>query len=229
MAKLVLTLNEKTLGEYALSGDSTSIGRRSNNTVQIQSRAVSGRHARVIPVLNEYIIEDLNSTNGTYINGQLIQKHTLSNGDKIAVGRHELIFIAENEAELERTAQDSSIIDSALRAANIESTYTRSREKVVNISSGKRKLQVANLLVKSGAKQGQKLPVDKPVITIGRPGVAIAAITRRSEGYFVLNVDNNEESGPARLNGTELSHQPLKLVAGDDLQIAGINIEFQLE
>ena len=80
------------LAEYNLSKERFTIGRLSDNDLRIDHPTVSSHHAVVINILNDSFIEDLNSTNGTYINGRLIKKHALQQGDLITVGHHQLRF-----------------------------------------------------------------------------------------------------------------------------------------
>ena len=76
-AKLVLSLNGAVLREYPLNRERTTIGRRPENDIHIDNLAVSGQHALVITILNDSFLEDLGSTNGTYVNGRLVKKHAL--------------------------------------------------------------------------------------------------------------------------------------------------------
>ena len=82
-AKLVLSLNSSVLGEFSLEKERLTIGRRPDNDIQVDNLAVSGQHAAVITILNDSFLEDLDSTNGTYVNGKLIKKHALRDGDVV--------------------------------------------------------------------------------------------------------------------------------------------------
>ena len=85
-AKLVLSLNASVLGEYTLDKERITIGRKPENDIQIDNLAVSGQHAAIITILNDSFLEDLDSTNGTFVNGKLIKKHALKNGDVVSIG-----------------------------------------------------------------------------------------------------------------------------------------------
>ncbi len=82
-----------------------TIGRLPDNDVRIDNPAVSGHHSLIINILNDSFLEDLNSTNGTYVNGKLIKKHALQHGDVVTVGHHQLRFVEDDEAqdEFEKT------------------------------------------------------------------------------------------------------------------------------
>ena len=86
MARLILSLDGQVLAEYNMSKERYTIGRLPDNDVRIDNPAVSGHHSLIINILNDSFLEDLNSTNGTYVNGKLIRKHALQNGDVITIG-----------------------------------------------------------------------------------------------------------------------------------------------
>ena len=79
MAKLILSMETTMLKEIPLSKERTTIGRKPHNDIQIDNLAISGEHAVVITILNDSFLEDLGSTNGTFVNGQSIKKHFLQN------------------------------------------------------------------------------------------------------------------------------------------------------
>ena len=96
MAKLVLSMNGVVQGEYELNQERLTIGRKPDNDIPIDNLAVSGKHALVITILDDSFLEDLGSTNGSYVNGKLVKKHALKDGDVIAIGKHELKYVNEH-------------------------------------------------------------------------------------------------------------------------------------
>ena len=95
MAKLILSMDGLVLKEIALTKERMSIGRKPSNDIQIDNLAISGEHAAVVTILNDSFLEDLNSTNGTLVNGQLAKKHFLKNGDVIELGKYKLKYVVE--------------------------------------------------------------------------------------------------------------------------------------
>src|SRR2546426_12831539 len=89
MARLVLSLDGSVMAEYNMNKERYTIGRLPDNDIRIDNAAVSGHHSLIINILNDSFLEDLNSTNGTYVNGKLIKKHALQHGDVITVGHHQ--------------------------------------------------------------------------------------------------------------------------------------------
>jgi pSer/pThr/pTyr-binding forkhead associated (FHA) protein len=98
MAKLILSFENTVLKTVKLDKERVTIGRRPDNDIQVDNLGVSGQHAVVTTLLNDSVIEDLNSTNGTLVNGQPITKHLLQDNDVIEVGKHKLKFVVEAAA-----------------------------------------------------------------------------------------------------------------------------------
>ena len=108
MAKLILSVDGTVLKEITLSKERTTLGRKPHNDIQVDNLAVSGEHAAIITILNDSFIEDLNSTNGTLVNGKPIKKHFLQNNDVIEIGKHKLKYfndapVATGSADFEKT------------------------------------------------------------------------------------------------------------------------------
>src|SRR6201996_2202152 len=99
MARLILSLDSQVMAEYNMNKERYTIGRLPDNDIRIDNGAVSGHHSLIINILNDSFLEDLNSTNGTYVNGKLIKKHALQHGDIITVGHHQLRFAEDDEAQ----------------------------------------------------------------------------------------------------------------------------------
>jgi pSer/pThr/pTyr-binding forkhead associated (FHA) protein len=92
VAKLITTSSTGEETEFELVNETTTIGRKPGNDIQIDNLSVSGRHAQVITILEDSFLEDLGSTNGTYVNGKLVKKHALENGDNITLGKYQIIY-----------------------------------------------------------------------------------------------------------------------------------------
>src|SRR5210317_1268814 len=108
--KLILKFGDSILGEYPLDKETLTIGRKPNNDITVENLAVSGHHSRVITILQDSFLEDLNSTNGTYVNGKLIQKHALQHGDVITIGHHQLRFADQQTSETEQDEFEKTMV-----------------------------------------------------------------------------------------------------------------------
>jgi FHA domain len=235
MARLVLSLDGQVMAEYNMNKERYTIGRLPDNDIRIDNPAVSGHHSLIINILNDSFLEDLNSTNGTYVNGKLIKKHALQHGDVITVGHHQLRFVEDDEQqdEFEKTMviQPSSRPMEKLRAAAdaveqaspaLSATGTR---RALGDGSAAAALKKAKLQVLSGAFAGRELELNKALTTLGRPGVQVAAITRRADGFFIVHVESRDSDFPL-LNGTAIGSQATRLSDNDVIQLAGVKMGF---
>jgi hypothetical protein len=235
------------MAEYNMNKERYTIGRLPDNDIRIDNAAVSGHHSLIINILNDSFLEDLNSTNGTYVNGKLIKKHALQHGDVITVGHHQLRFVEDDEQqdEFEKTMViqpsarpveklrtvfgQSQVIDgepAPAAAAATASTHTGRSRAVA--ADGAAALKKAKLQVLSGAFAGRELEITKALTTLGRPGVQVAAITRRGEGYYIVHVDSGKVDDFPLVNGAPIGAQAMKLSDNDVIQLAGVKMGFFL-
>jgi pSer/pThr/pTyr-binding forkhead associated (FHA) protein len=228
MARLILSLDGTVLAEYNMNKERYTIGRLPDNDIRIDNPAVSGHHSLIINILNDSFLEDLNSTNGTYVNGKLIKKHALQHGDVITAGHHQLRFVEDDEAQQDEFEKTMVIQPSArpverIRAAVSDAGTTASRRSIGN---GAPAIKKAKLQVLSGAFAGRELELTKALTTLGRPGVQVAAITRRAEGYFIVHVDSEGDENFPLVNGAKIGAQARKLSDNDVIQLAGVKMGF---
>jgi pSer/pThr/pTyr-binding forkhead associated (FHA) protein len=234
MARLVLSLDGQVMAEYNMNKERYTVGRLPDNDIRIDNAAVSGHHSLIINILNDSFLEDLNSTNGTYVNGKLIKKHALQHGDVVTVGHHQLRFVEDDEAqdEFEKTMviQPSSRpvekVRAASEAAEKASPGISATGKTRALTDTTAALKKAKLQVLSGAFAGRELELSKALTTLGRPGVQVAAITRRAEGYFIVHVDSGKDNDFPLLNGTAIGAQATRLADNDVIQLAGVKMGF---
>lgn len=220
MGKLVVSLEGVVIKEVQITKDKTTLGRRPYNDIVIDNLAVSGEHAVLQMVGPDVFIEDLNSTNGTYINGKAIKRQQLTNNDTVDIGKYKIRYVVEEASpvpEYEKTAlmsgDDSSFAALPRHAAPQPSAFG---------SFGGAAAQ-ASIKVLSGAAAGREVALTKVVTTVGKPGVQVASISRRPGGYVFAHVD-----GAARplLNGKPLGSDPVPLKNGDVIELAGTQMQF---
>ncbi len=236
MARLVLSLDGQILAEYNMNKERYTVGRLPDNDIRIDNPAVSGHHSLIINILNDSFLEDLNSTNGTYVNGKLIKKHALQHGDVITVGHHQLRFVDQQEDDTEQdefektmVIQPSSQGEEKLRkvAQSVDQAAARLAPVADKpASDAPVALPKAKLQVLSGAFAGRELELTKALTTLGRPGVQVAAITRRAEGYFIVHVDSGKENDFPLVNGAAIGPQARRLHDNDVIQLAGVKMGF---
>jgi pSer/pThr/pTyr-binding forkhead associated (FHA) protein len=246
MARLILSLDGQVMAEYNMNKERYTVGRLPDNDIRIDNPAVSGHHSLIINILNDSFLEDLNSTNGTYVNGKLIKKHALQHGDVVTVGHHQLRFVETQspdgeQDEFEKTmiitpgsavaaaaAKKASAMAPAPPPAKASSTASTSIRPGPTSANGEQAtaLPKAKLQVLSGAFAGRELELNKALTTLGRPGVQVAAITRRSDGYFIVHVDSGKPNDYPLVNGTATGEQARKLNDNDVILLAGVKMGF---
>jgi len=228
MARLILSLEGHVLAEYNMTKERYTLGRLPDNDVRIDNPAVSGHHALIINILNDSFLEDLNSTNGTYVNGKLIKKHALQHGDVVTIGHHHLRFV---DSEVETTDQDEfektmvigpgQVSEERLRAAAGKAPGRTAPAAPAPAPVLKAKLQVL-----SGQFAGRELELTKALTTLGRPGVQVAAITRRADGYSIVHVESARSGDFPLVNGEPIGPQARKLTDNDVITLAGVKMGF---
>jgi pSer/pThr/pTyr-binding forkhead associated (FHA) protein len=229
MARLILSLDGQVMAEYNMNKERYTIGRLPDNDIRIDNPAVSGHHSLIINILNDSFLEDLNSTNGTYVNGKLIKKHALQHGDVLTCGHHQLRFVEDDAAQQDEFERTLVIQPSARPVEKIRAAVSNGPEATASrrtLGNGTPPLKKARLQVLSGAFAGRELELTKTLTTLGRPGVQVAAITRRSEGYFLVHVDADSAENFPHVNGAPIGAQARKLVDNDVIQLAGVKMGF---
>ena len=240
MARLILSLDGQVLAEYNMTKERYTIGRLPDNDVRIDNAAVSGHHGLIINILNDSFLEDLNSTNGTYVNGKLIKKHALTHGDVITCGHHHLRFVdsqveSTEQDEFERTLviQPGQVNEARLKAATETAAAPAPVAAAPAPSPGMRSAaekgapsRPAKLQVLSGQFAGRELELAKTLTTLGRPGVQVAAISRRADGYYVVHVESARPGDYPLVNGQPIGPQARRLQDNDVLTLAGVKMGF---
>lgn len=375
MATIIVTHENNEMDEFDFDVEikTITIGRRSTNDVCVPHLSVSGTHCKITISDDGSMIEDQNSTNGTYINGRLISRQLLNDGDDIVIGKARLTFLQpetvysggaaksagdkvfagleegssnsarggdrthnktqgriidaqpvsetsgasatkpatkpaavaaeyydgddgeqlslaekaalnmrgqtadsvgdsgksefagdyyepdENEikamisdAPAAESAPDASVATDHSRSAQAAAGVAAATAGVAAVASGvagsdesalaQSSDEVSHVLedyespdasgavieIKNGAKSGQVLPIDKPVTTLGRPGIQIAAIMKKPEGYFLMHIESENTDDRPKLNNNMIGDDPVMLNSGDSLKVAGIDVEFML-
>ena len=239
MSKLVVSLDNVVIKEFQITKDRTTLGRRPYNDIVIDNLAVSGEHAVLQLVGRDVFIEDLNSTNGTYINGKAVKKQLLSHNDTVEIGKYKIRFIAEEGSDYEKTmimrpgTPLPTMAGAALGAASAPAPH-HSAPAPLGTPSGLGSLasngfgafpaqSPASIKVLNGAAAGREVQLTKVVTTVGKPGVQVASITKRPGGYVFAHV---EGSARPTVNGQPVAAEPVHLKTGDVIELAGTQMQF---
>jgi pSer/pThr/pTyr-binding forkhead associated (FHA) protein len=237
MPKLTLQFEGRLLKEYSV-GVGLTIGRSPDNTVVIDNPAVSGHHARVFSESGAVILEDLNSTNGTFVNGQHTTRRALHSGDVLQVGKHQLVFEHTQEwaappPQLPALG-DTVYLDTKQHRALLSSLdEARAQAQTRPAPKAPAPRRVGMLQVIAGRAEQTEYDLEAHTSLIGKsdgalvrlhgwfkPAVAVA-IARSNDGYVVTLMGGR----------TTINNEPLEkrqaLQDGDVLNINGLVLEFR--
>lgn len=214
MPKVIVSIDGVVIKEVTLAKDRTTLGRRPYNDIVIDNLAISGEHAVLHMIGADVYLEDLNSTNGTYVNARAVKKQALEHNDVIEVGKYKIRYLVGAPS-----ADSTGSTRAAVVPAHSGSIPLSSAPTVAGPLGGA--VGPAVIRVLSGAGTGRELSLQKVVTTIGKPGVAVAAVTRRIHGYVVAPID-----GGTTLNGEPLGSEAVALQHGDVLELGGTRMQF---
>ena len=221
-AKLLVKLHGKGSQPIELNHEVFTIGRKTDNSLAIEDPAVSGHHARIIKVQAVFFVEDLQSTNGTSVNGQSVTRHQLHDAGVITIGRHRLIF---QDSTTAMTSPPAAAVD--LERTMVLKEADRTPDKPVLF---------AKVLIVAGKTDRLEYPLTKQVNVIGaQEGSAIrltgwfapksaATIARRGHSY---SISPSQGTKSLLVNGTAVAGQQ-ELKDGDQIEVAGVKLTFYL-
>lgn len=234
--KLEFSFNSSKLAEFLLDKEVMTIGRKEDNDIRIENLAVSGHHARILTIFEDSFLEDLSSTNGTYVNGKAIDKHPLKHGDVIVIGKHELQYVNDSKqfgddndktVLIRRKPEVAATPARAPVAANPAPTnphsveYTPAAKEANTFDSAK--LQILN-----GKSAGKELPLVKSSVKLGKSGAEVVQINKRPDGHFIVCLDQASDEFLARVNGEVIGSRAIKLQNHDVIEINRLKIEYYL-
>ena len=205
MPQLIASVEGVEIKHVYLQKDRTTLGRHPDNDIVFDNMVVSGRHCVFeLHGLADVFIEDLRSTNGTYINGKMVKRQRLHDGEVIAIGNFRIQFLAASD-------RPSGFAPTATMKLDAHGVPGRAH---------------ALFRVLTGSSAGLEVPVVKAVSTFGKPGVAVVAVSHRRDGYYVAHMDG---ATVPTLNGDAIGEQAVLLSDNDILELAGTRMLFQLQ
>lgn len=195
MAKLILMFNKQVIKEYPFSKDSLTLGRKPENDIPIDNLAVSGYHSRIDKTGSDYILTDLQSTNGTFVNDKKIVTHKLAHGDHITIGKHTLVFFeAEDEKFDPEQVAEKMDLDKTMVLDTAKQRELLAKQEAAAPEQRAEKIGVLSFI--DGSKMGE-IQLTKKLTRIGKSenaeiklsglfmGATAATITKRPTGYFI--------------------------------------------
>jgi pSer/pThr/pTyr-binding forkhead associated (FHA) protein len=226
LAKLILTLNGSVINQYFIDKACVSIGRGADNDIVINDPVLSREHARVVSVGKDQIVEDLQSSNGTLVNGTPLVRQILQHCDVIELGSHQLRYMSARVAadvELERTMMIQALARNGAPAEGspvvtvpvVRAARVRLPEGCVKVLAGEGRHAI-----------GETVRLDRVVATFGTPGEQLLVIARRPQGFVLTHVEGAQQT---RVNQQSIGSAPHTLCDGDLIEAAGYRLEFRLD
>ena len=234
MARLILTFNKQVIKEYPAQKESVTIGRNDDNTIVIDNLAVSGYHTRVDMAGSDYILTDLQSTNGTFVNNQKVVSHKLSHGDRITIGKHIILFVAaaKDQAASGDNKEGKMDMDKTMMLDTAKKREMLSKQQIVpQAAKAPEKIGVISFI--DGSDLGE-IGLTKKLTKIGKAdtseiklsgmlmGATAATISRRPSGYTI-----SFTGGMAKLkvNG-ETVKENIQLKDFDTIELGSYKFQF---
>ena len=237
MPNLVISIDGAVIKEVTLSKERTTLGRRPYNDIVIDNLAVSGEHAMLTMQDGKVTIEDLRSTNGTFVNGRAIQKQELLHGDLLDIGRYKIRFLgnvlmdsdAPSASPSKTLAHISEEADSDYARLSSPSGFGEISSFASTIQGTVSSLPDRHAVIRmlTGSMAGKEVSLYKVVTTLGKPGIAIASITQKPHGFVLTQLEGESEA--LKLNGQVVGPLSVPLLNGDTVELAGSSMRFVVE
>ena len=234
MAKMILKFNDVVIDQIVLKQGDMNIGRRPGSEILLDNMAVSGNHASIFTIGEDSFVQDMNSTNGTFVNNKRITKHHLVHNDVVTIGNHSLTYLNEKATKSGPDFAKTVIInphkqEEMLAQAGKEAAVS-AKEPLSSPSpspSPASDARLGSLFILSGANNGKRIDLTSAVTNLGRAGKRAGVISRSGHGrYILLPGDNNEAP---RLNGVKVSSSGEELKNGDVIEAADSRMQFYLK
>ncbi len=201
MVKLILSFKGKTLDEYLLTSERTSIGSDPECTVHIDSLAVAPVHAHITSSGGHCFIEENNAEYPVIVNHQKTANSPLKHGDLVLLGKHTLKFVVEEDTPQAEELNDDS-----------------KKDEQGNIA--------ACLQIMTGQNVGKTIRLTNVVTNIGKRGEHTASIAHRADGYHLTHLEGDS---PTRVAGDDVQDNTRLLNDGDIIELGVIKMQFYLE
>lgn len=238
MPKLLLKFNAAVLKEIDVQKESISVGRKADNDVVIDNPAISGHHCRIALEGGTYYVEDLESTNGTFVNQKRVKKAGLHNNDVVGVAKHALVFLEDQPAEAPPVTEarpsgeatmvispqkQAELVAASSEAAKGEGTSKIGMLRVLKGAVGPEEYELKGMSTYIGKSDRVQVLIKGSGLFGGAPEVA-ASVHRRAEGYVLMAV----ESGYPTVNGASVAASVV-LKDGDLIECGGTTLQFILK
>jgi len=230
MPNIQVKFKDAVIKEIPLTQDTLTIGRKEGNDVVIDNQGISGFHARIVRENQDFAIEDLNSLNGTFLNGRKVYKYVLKHGDIVLIGNHTIEFLSD-------TPPDADAKRPAIRGRSMDETMVMAPAEQKKILASTEKMEaLGGFLIIEGSTEKRDYLLKDRITTIGKDDAALihmkgffapkvaALVNRRKEGYFI----NPSTGKELKINNQKVS-QRYDLKDGDIVEIGDLKMQFYLK
>ncbi|MCG6908771.1 MAG: FHA domain-containing protein [Deltaproteobacteria bacterium] len=230
MPVLTLKFKDTKINDYRLQeGGNLTIGRRDANNIVIENLAVSGFHAKIDSIDKGYLLTDLKSKNGTFVNGQLVASHWLGHGDTINIGKHTLLFIFEDGEE--RSSASGSMDKTMVMDTD---KYRDMLSKSSSNAAGQLRQSESNGVLSFLSGDLKEYEIKKKLVKIGKDnssdiivgglmtGKTAATISKRPKGYYLSYVGGMAKP---KVNN-EVVRESVLLKEFDTIEIGSLKAQF---
>jgi pSer/pThr/pTyr-binding forkhead associated (FHA) protein len=221
MAKLIVKFNNEVVDHIDIKQGDMKVGRRPGCEVFLDNLAVSGEHANIFTIGDDSFIQDLNSTNGTFINNKKITKHHLRNGDAVAIGKHTLVYLTEQGEAVPQDFAKTVIINAAPKPSAPPPPAPKPAA-AAPVTTPRGELKGA-LVILSGSNSGKRIELTKSVTNLGKVGKRAGAITRTDDAFVLAASEDGEIP---KLNGRPVTADGIALKNGDVIEVSGTRLQF---
>jgi pSer/pThr/pTyr-binding forkhead associated (FHA) protein len=239
MAKFIIKFNDVVIDQVVVRPGDMNVGRRPGSDILLDNLAVSGNHATLFTVGEDTFVQDLNSTNGTFVNNKRITKHHLEHGDTITIGNHTLTYVNENAVKANPNLAKTVIINPQKQeemlsgagkavpapAAPPSATPTPAPAPAKPAPAAE-PARIGSLFILSGANSGKRIDLTMPVTNLGRAGRRAGVISRTGQRYLLMPGDDGQTP---RLNGVRVGNSGEELKNGDMIEVADARMQFYLK
>jgi hypothetical protein len=238
MAKIIIKFNNEVIDHIDLKQGDMKIGRKPGCEIMIDNLAISGEHANIFTVGEDSFIQDMGSTNGTFINNKKITKHHLKNGDAVVIGKHTLVFLTESARAREPEDFAKTVIISPAAREPMEpkpvptpAAPVASESPAITVETLKKDAPPTKvdrhgaLFVLSGVNSGKRIELMKKITNLGRTGKRAGTISQIGDGYLLTPGDDEHPM----LNGKPIPREGSRLKNGDLIEVSGTRLQFYLK
>lgn len=227
MSKLIVSIDGVVVKEVQLTKAQSTLGRRPYNDIVLDHLAVSGEHAVVQLSGDDVSVEDLGSTNGTFVNGRPVRKQRLEHNDLIEIGRYRIQYLDGQTSSapigLRADTDEAPISASEFPASDGLNSGIEGLDSDFPIDAGDVAERRPCIRVLNGSAAGHQIWLTKPVTTFGKRGHSVAAIKRGAHGFELSHIEGQVVP---MVNGVSVAHGPIALQNRDQISIGGVRLEY---